>query len=217
MEKETLKKPSLLGMFRSPSEQFERIRERPLIWGALAIVTVIYTIASIISARSLTAEDIMGPGMTAEDAEMFLGFTRTSTAISGVIGPIISILISTVIYLIIVKIARKNTTFRQLFSMNTYIMVIGAVGLLLNNMIQSITGGPQGIYITSLAGLFNSDSLVLATFEVFSIWQLILTAIGLHKVGGLSKGLAWALAIVFFVISLGIALIGTALEGLIGL
>ena len=38
------KNPSIWGMIWSPTEQFERIKERPKIWGALAIVTVLFVI-----------------------------------------------------------------------------------------------------------------------------------------------------------------------------
>ncbi|MDQ0157321.1 Yip1 family protein [Robertmurraya andreesenii] len=217
MEKST-GKPSLLGMFWSPSEQFERIRHQPRIWLPLAIVTLIYTVASVIMATMMKAEDLVVPGaLTLEDAEAFLGFTKITTVVSGIVGTIIGILVSSVIYLIIVKIAKKDTTFKQLFSMTTYIMVISATGMLLNSLLQTMLDGKPGIQITSLAGVMNSDSLVLAQFEVFSIWGLILTAIGLHKVGQLSKGASWAIAIVFFLIGLGFAMIGTAFEGITGL
>ncbi|MGG0718414.1 YIP1 family protein [Robertmurraya massiliosenegalensis] len=210
-------KPSLLGMFWSPGEQLGKIRENPRIWGALGIITILYIIASVTIASTITAQDIVVPGsISLEDAELILGFTKMVTAIAGVIAPILGVLISAVIHLIIVKIAKKDVTFKQLFSMNTYILVIGAAGLLLNTLLQTILGGNPNVYLTSLAGLFNSDSIVLSTFEVFSIWQLILTAIGLHKVGQLSKIASWVIAIVFFVIALSFALLGVALEGIAG-
>jgi len=220
MEKETqgnVAKPSIFGMILSPSEQLGKVRETPRIWIPLLIVTLLYTIASIILAVSMTVEDIIVPGISVEEAELFLGFTKITTAVSGVIAPIFSILVSTVIYLIIIKIFKKDATFKQLFSMNTHITFIGAIGLLLNNIIQSAIGGKVGIYVTSLAGLLNSDSLVLATFEVFSIWTVVLTAIGLQKVGKLSKGAAWTFAIAFFLVSVGMAALGAAFEGIAGM
>ena len=107
------------------------------------------------------------------------------------------------------KIAKKDTTFKQLFSMNTFIMVIGAVGLIFNNLIVAAIDGNAGIFITSLAGLLNSDSAILGSFELFSIWQLILTAMGLHRVGQLSKTVSVIIVIIFFLIGLGFAAIGT--------
>lgn len=210
-------KPSLVGMFWSPGEQLGKIRENPRIWGALGIITLLYMIGSAILATNLTAQDLVVPGISLEDAEQILGFTKALTVVSVFIVALLGILISAVIHLIIVKIAGKNVTFKQLFSMNTYIALIGAVGMLLNTLIQISINGDLSIYVTSLGSLFNSDSPILASFEVFSIWQLILTAIGLYKVGQLSKTASWIIAIIFFAISLGFALLGVALEGITGL
>ncbi|WP_019153439.1 YIP1 family protein [Robertmurraya massiliosenegalensis] len=210
-------KPSLVGMFWSPGEQLGKIRENPRIWGALGIITLLYIIGSAILATNLTAQDLVVPGISLEDAEQILGFTKALTVVSVFIVALLGILISAVIHLIIVKIAGKNVTFKQLFSMNTYIALIGAVGMLLNTLIQISINGDPSIYVTSLGSLFNSDSPILASFEVFSIWQLILTAIGLYKVGQLSKTASWIIAIIFFAISLGFALLGVALEGITGL
>lgn len=206
---QTKGKPSLLGMFTNPSTQFEKIRVQPVIWGPLAIITLVYFIASIIMAITLTPEDLVVPGtVTLEDAELAIGISKVTMVISSLFGPILGLLISTIIYFIIIKIAKKDTTFGQLFSMSTFIMAIGAAGLLLNNLLHLLFGGSQGVYLTSLAGIMRSDSLVLASFEIFSIWQLVLTAIGLHKVGQLSKGVAWTISIVFFLFGLAMAVIG---------
>lgn len=216
MEK-NMEKPSLLGIFTRPSEQFERIRQNPVIWGPLAIITIVYFIASIMMAQAMTAEDLMVPGaVTLEDAEVLIGLSKITMVISSIFAPIIGLLVSTVIYFIIIKIAKKDTTFKQLFSMSTFIMGISTVGVLLNNLLYLMIGGVQGVYLTSLAGIMRSDSLVLASFEVFSIWQLILTAIGLNKVGQLSKGVAWTISIIFFLFGLGMALIGDVFTEILG-
>ena len=214
---ETKLKPKLFGMFWSPVEQFERIRQNPRIWLPLLIVTILYLVASTISAMSMKVEDLMLPGMSGEEAEMVLAIGKATAAITGFFVPVIMVLISTVIYLIIIKIAKKDTTFKQLFSMNVFIMIIGATGFLLNSLIVAAIGGTAGTYVTSLAGLLNSDSPVLATFELFSIWQIIITMVGLHKVGQLSKTAAIIIGIVFFLISLGFAMLGTVISGLAGI
>lgn len=217
MQKNNVGKPSLLGMIWNPIEQFERIRVQPRIWGAFAIISIIYLIGSIMLAQTITAEDLVVPGaVPLSEAELILGFSRITAVISGFIAPIFVILIYSAIQLIIVKLAKKDTSFKQLFSMNTHIMFIGAIGLILNTSFQLLFGGTTGVNITSLGGVIGSDSPVLAVFEVFSIWQIVLTGIGLHKVGGLSKGAAWTLAIVFFLIGLSFGLIGAAIEGIFG-
>lgn len=43
---QTKGKPSLLGMFTKPGVQFDEIREQPVIWGPLAIITLVYFLIS---------------------------------------------------------------------------------------------------------------------------------------------------------------------------
>lgn len=221
MEKQVLDKnlkPSLFGMFWSPREQFEKIRQNPRIWIPLMMVTILYIVAYTVLAMSLKAEDLMLPGMTLAEAEMVVAISKATTVVSGFFVPVFTILISSVIYLIIVKIAKKDTTFKQLFSMNTHIMIIGAVGILLNYLIIVMIGGSSAeAVLTSLAGLFNSKSTVLEMFELFSIWQFILTAIGLYKVGQLSKIASVIIVIIFFLFSLSMAILGSVFSGLAGL
>ena len=220
MENEVVEKqknPKVFSMFWSPGEQLNRIRQNPKIWIPLLIVTILYIAGSTITAFNMKIEDFMLPEMGQQEAEMVAAIGKTTAAISGFIAPIMTILISSAIYLAIIKIAKKDTTFKQLFSMNTYIMVIGAVGLILNSLIVAVIDGKAGMFVTSLAGLLNSDSALLGTFELFSIWQLILTAMGLHRVGQLSKTVSVIIVIIFFLIDLGFAAIGSFFSGLASL
>lgn len=140
--------------------------------------------------------------------------TKITVAITGIVSPIFGVLITSVIQLVIAKIASSAVTFKQLFSMNTFIMIIGAVGLILNMALRFGIGGKPEIYITSLAGLLNQDKVsVLGSIEVFGIWGVILTALGLHKTAQFSKGLAWTIAIAFFLIGIGFSLVGTLFQG----
>ncbi len=220
MENEVVEKqknPMLFSMFWSPGEQLNRIRQNPKIWIPLLIVTILYIVGTTIMAFTMKVEDFRLPQMTSQEAEMASAIGKATAAVSGFFVPIMTILISTVIYLIIVKIAKKDTTFKQLFSMNTFIMVVGAVGLILNNLIVAVMDGEAGVFITSLAYILNRDSALLGTFEVFSIWQWILTAMGLHRVGQLSKTVSVIIVIIFFLIGLGFTAIGSLVSGLLGL
>lgn len=207
-------KPSLLGMFTSPSEQFERIKQTPKIWAPLVIVSILFAVGMTLMALSMDASALIDQGVPEDQVNLVLGITKVTVAITGIITPIIGVLISSVIHLIITKIASSPVTFKQLFSMNTYIMVIGAAGVILNTAIQYAIGGNPEIYVTSLAGLLNQDKPgILSSFEIFTIWSTIVTAIGLHKTALLSKGLAWTIAIVFFLIGIGFTLIGSLFQG----
>ena len=200
-------KPSLLKMFWRPKEQFVKIRSNPIIATPLIIVTVIYIIASMVKALLIRAEDLMLPGMTVQEADMVAATAKAFTAMSGFISPVFTILFMTVIYFIILKIARKNMTFKQLFSMNTYIFVVQAVGLLVNSLLMMVIDSSSGSAITSLA-LFNRDWSLLSAIELFTIWKFVLTAIGFHLVGQLSKSTSIILVIVLFIIQSSTTLLG---------
>ena len=200
-------KPSLLKMFWRPKEQFVKIRSNPIIATPLIIVTVIYIIASMVKALLIRAEDLMLPGMTVQEADMVAATAKAFTAMSGFISPVFTILFMTVIYFIILKIARKNMTFKQLFSMNTYIFVVQAVGLLVNSLLMMVIDSSSGSAITSLA-LFNRDWSLLNAIELFTIWKFVLTAIGFHLVGQLSKSTSIILVIVLFILQSSTTLLG---------
>ena len=200
-------KPSLLKMFWRPKEQFVKIRSNPIIATPLIIVTVIYIMASMVKALFIRAEDLMLPGMTAQEADMVAATAKAFTAMSGFISPVFTILFMTIIYFIILKIARKNTTFKQLFSMNTYIFVVQAVGLLINSLLMMVIDSSSGSAITSLA-LFNRDWSMLHAIELFTIWKFVLTAIGFHLVGQLSKSTSIILVIVLFILQSSTTLLG---------
>ena len=200
-------KPSLLKMFWRPKEQFVKIRSNPIIATPLIIVTVIYIMASMVKALFIRAEDLMLPGMTVQEADMVAATAKAFTAMSGFISPVFTILFMTLIYFIILKIARKNTTFKQLFSMNTYIFVVQAVGLLVNSLLMMVIDSSSGSAITSLA-LFNRDWSLLNAIELFTIWKFVLTAIGFHLVGQLSKSTSIILVIVLFIIQSSTTLLG---------
>ena len=200
-------KPSLLKMFWRPKEQFVKIASNPIMATPLIVVTVIYIMASMVKALFIRAEDLMLPGMTAQEADMVAATAKAFTAMSGFISPVFTILLTTIIYFIILKIARKNTTFKQLFSMNTYIFVVQAVGLLINSLLMMVIDSSSGSAITSLA-LFNRDWSMLNALELFTIWKFVLTAIGFHLVGQLSKSTSIILVIVLFILQSGTTLLG---------
>ena len=213
------KNPSIWGMIWSPTEQFERIKERPKIWGALAIVTVLFVIGMYLTSLGdpMVIEGM--PEIPEEELAAVSMFTTVTMIITGFFTPIFGVLIATVIYLIIAKIARSEVSFKQLFSMNTYIMMISALSMILNGIGVALLGGTAGTMYTSLGSLIGAEGTMgalLTSIEVFAIWGMILQAIGLQKVANFSKGLAWTIVIVFFAIGIIFTMIGAAFSGMVG-
>ncbi|PWA12188.1 YIP1 family protein [Pueribacillus theae] len=218
MSEETkIEKPSLFGMIWSPSEQFERIKQRPKIWGAMVVVTILTIIGMWLQTLGVDIPEL--DGMPEDQLAGIQVFTTITTIVMGLFIPIIGVLISSAIHLLIAKIARSEVSFKQLFSMNTYIMIISALSLLINGILMALVGGDPEKLLTSLGSIINVEGAMGGLFnslEVFTIWEVILTAMGLHKVANFSKGLAWTIAIAFFVIAVIFSMIGTAFSGMAG-
>jgi len=210
------KNPSIWGMIWSPTQQLERIKERPKIWGALGIVTVLFVIGMYLSSLGIPLEI---EGISEDEMAMVSMFGSITMIIVGVISPIFGALISTLIYFLIAKIARSEVRFKQLFSMNTYIMIISALSILVNGIGIALLGGSAEMIYTSLNSIIGAEGVLgalLGGLEVFTIWGVILSAIGLHKVADFSKGLAWTISIVFFAIGIIFSMIGAGLSGMVG-
>lgn len=216
---EVAEKPQLLGMIMSPMEQFERIKKRPVIWVPLIILTVLTILVSFLTIGNI---DFSGqPGM--EDAD-FSEDELQAIKIVGIIGgafaslivPIFSITVSSLIFLLAAKIVKSSVKFKELFSMNTFIYVIGIFGGILNGIIFLLAGGAENAAdYTSLNSLVNAKGplgSLLGELDIFNIWMLILSAVGLHIVGRFSKKSAWSVIIILFILTAGIGMIGEAIS-----
>lgn len=213
-ESKEVEKPSLLGMITGPTVQFERIRERPLIWGAMSIIIVLFIIGAWLTSLSVEIE------IDEEFQGVFEVLLTIFIIIGGIIGPLFGTLVSSVIHLLIAKIVQSQVSFRQLFSMNTYIMIISVISMIVNGIILRVIDVDSEQLPTSLGSVIDADGAlgaVLSSLEIFAIWGVILVAIGLHKVAGFSKGLAWTVSIAFLVISIIFALIGSSIPPIEGI
>lgn len=214
-------KPKLFGMIMNPREQFERIRERPVVWLPLLIVTVLTVIGLSMMAAGIDFMDQPGlEGIPAEELQMIETISKITFIVIGIISPAFAILISTVIYLVVAKIAHKEVGFKQLFSMNTYIYIISVLSMIINGIAFMVVGNAsEDTMFTSLNSIVNASGAtgaLLNMIEVFSIWTLILNAIGLQLVGTFSKKLAWGVVIAVFLITVSFMMISASLSTMLG-
>jgi len=203
-------------MIFSPTEQFQRIKEKPSIWGAMGLISILSAIAYYFMAAGTAFQERYEQYSELPNVEIIV---KVINAIGGLFAPILSVLFGTFIYWIIIKIARSEATFKQLFSMNTYIMFISILGELLNGILTPLLNGDGITFFTSLASIADAEGAALGllrSIEVFIIWVTILSAFGLHIVGHLSKRAAWIIAIVFYVLFVIFNVIGASFESMIG-
>lgn len=198
-------KPSLLGIITNPTEQFERIRKRPIFWGALIMVIIISMFGLMLTSLGVELPEFEG----LSDEEVAIGkmIGSISVMLLGLFTTVISILFTSILYLLIAKINRSEVTFKQLFSMHTYIMLTTALSLVVNGIIIAIIGNYTGdeTIFTSIGAFVNIEGPVgvfLDHIEVFSIWSMFLTAIGLQKIANFTKSQAWIVVLVFFFVGM---------------
>lgn len=206
----TGEKPKLFGMITRPVEQFLKIKQNPVIWVPLIIISLLMMVGATLTALNIDfthdpalQESIEVLGV---DERMMIQLSALLAGLGSLFLPGIRALISTIIYIIIAKIIKKPVSFSQLFSMNTYILLISALGVLVNGLLSFILIGNASISFTSLAAIIQTDNLALESvfnmIEVFTIWGLVLTIIGLQKVANFSKRISVIIVVGFYLLSL---------------
>lgn len=216
-----LEKPSIFGMIMNPREQFERIRENPKIIVALLLVTVLTIVGMLLMLNGMdfVGDDPELASMSEEEIMFITLFGQISFVVVGLFTPIVSILIAAVVHIIIAKIVQSDVSFKQLFSMNTYIFMISAISMILNGLVFMFIGGDPEMLFTSLNSIIGAEGMLGAFFnsiEIFTIWALIITALGLQVVARFSKGLSWAVVIGFYVVGLVFQLISAGITTAFG-
>ena len=218
----SLEKPSLFGMFLEPRKQFERLKDNPIILVPFIIIAVLTTIGMFVmmSQIDFIAQDPELANM-GEDELMFVTiFTQVIFVITGILAPAVSILVSSFVYFIVAKIAKSEVSFKQLFSMNTFIYIISILGIFVNALAFFAVDNPNpDVYLTSLNSMVEADGalgVLFTSIEIFSIWNIILTAIGLQIVARFSKGLSWELVIGIFVLLTGFSMATAGVAEMIG-
>ncbi|MGT8956504.1 Yip1 family protein [Bacillus cereus] len=208
------KKPSLLGMITSPSEQFERMKTSNAVWGAFWLLVLIAGLVGGFAAYvySLTPEAIKlnkELGVTVSAAMTYgMGFGIIAISMAFVF------LLSAVVYKVLMVFISNDTSFKKLLAITVYSSVISLLGLLINTILAYILGGSGQEMYTGLEPIFASSSGVVkgivSKFEVFTIWGYAVTWLGLQITAGLTKKQATIITIVFFVLTLGMG----ALQGM---
>lgn len=213
------KTPSLIGMITNPKRQFKIIKQNPILLSTIIVVTIIFVVGTMVQMTNIPANEMMDAELEAilgsESEKVVHMLNLLGGGIAGLFMPVIIALFSSFIYWIVAKLIKSNVTFRQLLSMNIYILFISAIGLLLNGVIVMISGGSTNMMVTSLSIFVQNNPMleaILMNFELFAIWSLILTALGLQIVAQFSKTTAWVVTILFFFIGIVFSMVGTAFE-----
>lgn len=212
-QKASGEKPSLFGIITSPALQFERMKNSNAVWGAFWLLAVLAGVVAVLGVYvySQTPE--------AAQANAKLGVAAPPLAVSlgmgfvfGLIGMIIGFFISAAVYKVLMMFMGNDTSYKKLLTIVVYTSFITLLGLLVNYILAMVLGGTGKEMYTGLGPIFSSTGGVVhgiaKSFEVFTIWGLVVTGLGLQVTAGLSKKQATILVVIFFILSLGFGALG---------
>ena len=202
------KKPSLFGMITSPGEQFEKMKTKSPVWVAFLLFVLIGTIttAAVLYLSVVNSPEV-AKELNGQDGQMIKWFALGGGAILGAIGTPIGLFIAAGFYKVIMMLMGNDTPYMKILSIYLYANLVFYIGGLLNVALSLIFDGNGTDAYTSLAPLFEKGTVlngIASSIEIFNIWSLILTGLGLHIVAGLSKKKATILIVIFFILTIGL-------------
>jgi len=203
----------LVKVVYDPGAVFERLREKPSFWRPFIAICVVQLVLGVLqlpyTKAAMAAQFAQMParaGGGAPDPSKF----ATIGLLFVPIGLLLLFLISAALLWVLVSVFAGDARFATLLSVATYVgitFVLLSVAGLATLMLKGVQG------ITSPADLqpaLGLDLLVpeagrfttalLKAFNPFSIWGVILTAIGIQTTHRTSKGTAYTVAAIAFVI-----------------
>jgi hypothetical protein len=224
------------GALFSPAETFERIARRPdVLWPLIIMVIIGYISTAVIVPRldlesmaATQAEQIRkkNPNMSDADLERIQKFGAAGTKVTMWVAPVLSVLFYMLIagvLLLAFRMMGGEGTFKQALSASIYAWT----PMLLFSIIMLVVVLARGTFDPMTAATIvksNPAFLVdmkeqpilfslLSSFDIFTIWTVTLLVFGFAALAKMSRGKAAGIVIsmwiLFIVIKLGFAALGT--------
>ncbi len=223
----------MLGVITSPSATFANVAAYPKWFGVLAISLLVLAAANYVflstpigqqASLDQQVTQIEGFGQTVDDAmyEQLKGRMKYTAAISAVAilvaSPVITVVFAAVLFGVFSGALGGHASFRQVFAVLAHTSVVSLLQAVfvtpLNYVRESLSSATSlGVFLPMLAeGSFLAN--VLGAIDLFVLWSLTLTAIGLAVLyRRRSTPIFISLAAAYVVIALGIAAVKAALGG----
>ncbi|MFE4043776.1 MULTISPECIES: Yip1 family protein [unclassified Priestia] len=199
-------KPSIFGFITSPVVQFEKMKSSPVIWGPLLLILILTAATTILAVYTPQGQEALQ-----QQKEAGIEVNSTFSMIGGAIAIVATLAFTSLILFLIAKLGTGKTTYRQMFSLNLFVTFITAIGQLINTGVAALAHTSANV--TSLNGMVGAKGAmggVFTSIEIFSIWGLILTAVGLQKVANVSKAVSIITVIILFILGAAISGAGGA-------
>jgi len=209
----------------SPQEAFEALAAKAM-WSLALLLLVVLSVAAVGTGFSkvtpeayLRAVEESGrevPPEIAENPERLLGFTRVATIVGAAAVVPIVYFATAGIFLIALKLAGSDLSYRQSLSVTVHGMlpmgvaaVIGIVIALARDTIDPIELEGGALVMSNLAFLAGDETskamrALLTSVDLFSVWSIWLLALGYRILGRVSAVSAWTSVLVVWIAGVAI-------------
>ncbi|MBF0813696.1 YIP1 family protein [Staphylococcus saprophyticus] len=191
------------------AQHFSNLRTNPK-WTLKLLIAIVVVILSTIISSSLIDYDTLfkDTGLSGQELEQ----TKAIGQITGIVGGIIGIGITFVIFLLISKIMKSDASAKSIFSATlSYTVITSVIGLIVI-LIQWIAGlSPTDYVITSL-NIFDKGNSFLSAFNLQTLIGAYVFGVMLLATNRFSKKSAIIWSIVYLIILVGFALIGASFQ-----
>ncbi|HEX2781214.1 MAG TPA: Yip1 family protein [Gemmatimonadaceae bacterium] len=224
----------IIEIFYAPSRVFARRRDNPRFWAALFILIILVALGVWVMMRNLStvmdaefarqSEAAMrkNPQITPEMMERGRKMGETLGPIFAIVGSIVAIFVLGVGVWLVGKLFDSTADLTRGVMIATFASFPKVIDLLLA-AILAMTVGTGSITRMMAAGpsparFAPADTApmvlgVLSRLSIGTIWATILIAIGLHVVGRIPKGRAYAAALILWLVGTAFALFGAIRQG----
>ena len=199
-----------VDIFVTPAEVFERRRDGRFGW-ALAFLTILLTVLSYAFYSALSAafeadfvREINRAGESADQVsiEALMAFSRTAASFGSIVMVPLGVLLAGIGLWIVARIFGSKLSFLLAVTIATFATFPRVPGIVAG-ILQGILFDPDSMARVSLGlGRFldpattSAQTIALAgRIDLFVLWSVALTAIGLRVIGRLEQTRAWMAAV----------------------
>lgn len=215
----------IIGVFFSPGETFEDIRRKPTVLMPMLLVGILFGLVSYVMMPASFADQAQRTqnsapfqALSAEQQEQRLALFEDPppwlvgvSVGGGAVGILIFVAFFALLYWGIGNLFGGEPTYKGTLSMLLFVcflnpivhMLVKLPLILSKGTVIGVTFGPA-MFMPELVTT-SRLYLSLAALDLFNVWSVVVTGIGLAKVGKLSTALGLIIAIVMFAL-------GTALQ-----
>jgi Yip1 domain len=212
----------------SPRAVFEEQQDKPTFWMPWVVVSIAFAIVQFLQrpfqtrVRELVYQQLNRPMPAGGGGPVSMAIGVAT----GAATVLIMAALAAGIFYLLLSVFGGDTSFKKMLTVSIFGWPIAILGQLLTFIVLTMRGVGSINSVWDMFVSFGADVLLPADLQLsafqrlflagigpLAIWQVVITAIGLRVLGKVSKGGAWATAIITFIILLAV----TAFLGAFGM